>query len=209
MFGRFRGRNRQTAAASQDEDEAIVHLTVPDEVLYSDPKEAEPKDMSWLDSLPLTDDEPAAPVVPNPVAAAAARSEPDPVPEPAPQPQSEAANVATDGRPRFPYGWLVVVEGAQTGDWFPLERGTSTIGSDAGCTIRLETRFRGQIALRFDETRHGFVLESDTTLRVNGVERGGPEYLRDGDTFTLGGESLRLVALCSQNFHWAKDIAAE
>lgn len=206
MFGRFKNRKAKSDGRStaHREDEAIIHLSVPDEVLYPEAKAAEPGDMSWLDDLPLVDDDgPQAAVRPTPVSEEMASAEAE---EESP---SRPANAATDGRPKFPYGWLVIVEGDDTGAWYPLERGASTIGPADDCTIRVRSGSRGRVALAFDEARHAFILDADAAVRVNGVERRGSEPLRDGDTITLGRESLRLVALCSQNFHWAKDIAAE
>lgn len=214
MFGRFKNRKtkseRRTGTGSATEEVAIVHQSVPDEVLYPDRNPAEPKDMSWLDAMPQVDKVPVAPVASGPAATTAAAPERVTKEAPVTQPVvEEPPNPVTDGRPRFPYGWLVVVEGETTGEWFPLERGTSSIGAADGCTIPLGTGRQGRVALSFDEVRHGFVLRSDAAVRVNGVERRGSIDLRDGDTIALGSQSVRLVALCSQNFHWAEDIAAQ
>ena len=211
MFRRLRNKKSRSeengATGSPKKDEAIIHLTVPDEVLYSDASNVPEKDMSWLDDLPVVD-EPKAKPTPDPDRTP---SEPETVAEAVPKRRAAAQpnNPVAEGRPRYPYGWLVVVEGPSTGEWFPLERGTSSIGGGDGKTISLAADDAGGVSLSFDEDLHAFVLEGDAAFRVNGVERSGQIGLRDGDTFSVGRESLRLVALCSQNFHWAKDKSAE
>lgn len=191
-------------------------MTVPDEVLYPDRSDVPAKDMSWLEALPLFDepeDEPArpapAPVVARKVVAKTATAAPKPVKAERPEPNAEP-----EGRPPFPYGWLVIVEGPGTGKWFPLERGASAIGGGDGQTVRLDfgdsdIKADRQVLLTYDETRHSFVAESTSTFRVNGEICKSERVLRDGDVFTIGATSLRIVALCSRNFHWAEHIAAE
>lgn len=235
MLGRLIGRKKPSEGNSErgsaEDDEAIIHLSVPDEVLYPDRPAPSAADMSWLDSggatetkLPPSRPEAAtgsvetAPIAP---ARHVARVKPVPstgrgieqVPVQARFPEL-VPNDSTEGRPRYPYGWLVVVEGPGTGEWFPLERGRTQIGRAPGQTVQLDFGDEGIAAdchaeLGYDEERHGFVVKSDVGLRVNGVERSGATSLRDGDVFTMAGTSVRLVALCSQNFHWAEHIAAE
>ena len=231
LIGRKRHSGDQTDRGSADEDKAIIHQSVPDEVLYPDRPAPSVADMSWLDTAPAKDrdDEKPIPssskpsaVVQSPALAPAvskvapvSKAEPPAAPKPMQLRASDMApNARTDGRPRFPYGWLVIVEGPGTGEWFPLERGMSHIGSSEGQTVQLDFGDAGVVpdrhaALGYDEERHAFVVSSDATFRVNGVEQTGTASLRDGDVFTVSGTSLRLVALCSQNFHWAEHIAAE
>ena len=221
MFGRLLKRSgkseRRTGSVPDGKDEAIIHLTVPDEVLYPDRTEAPDKDMSWLDALPASDSgtpPEAARPAPARVVAEVAKA-PDPEgPEPRQAVEPETMNPRAEGRPRFPYGWLVVVEGPGTGEWFPLERGTSVVGGAGAQTVALdfgdEAIGEGKsVTLTFDEMRHAFTLDSSGPFRVNGDTKRSRLPLRDGDVFTIGGTSLRLVALCSRNFHWAEDIAAE
>lgn len=214
MFGKLFGRKRKSddGRGSAAKDKAIIHLTVPDEVLNPDRADAPSKDMSWLDDAPRTEIELPAPKRPS-----APRVVAEVIPEaadPAPTVSMMTPNRETSGRPRFPYGWLVIVEGPGNGEWFPLERGSSLVGAMPGATIHLDfgdpaIKDKDQAALTYDEGRHAFVLDATTAVRVNGVERRSHSILRDGDTFTIGGTSLRLIALCSQNFHWSKDLAAE
>ncbi|MXQ06877.1 FHA domain-containing protein [Alphaproteobacteria bacterium GH1-50] len=146
-------------------------------------------------------------------APAAAPASATPAAPVAPTAPANAPAAQTGVRPRFPYGWLVIVEGPGTGDWYPLERGVSHIGSGAGQTVRLEhgddaVHAEGHAVLNYDEAHHRFVLScpEGARLRVNGVQSDAPTGLRDGDVITVGGTALRLVALCSQNFHWSKDL---
>lgn len=243
MFRKLMARRASEAGGKAPKDKAIIHETVPDEVLYPDGKSpAEQADMSWLD---------ATPPPPTRVAARAAAPAPAPTPAPAPAPRPEASVEPTpapapivtdtapvfasvrdgianedsdpaavnpplasqDGRPPFPYGWLVVVEGPGVGNWFPLYRGVSHIGMGEGRTVALEFGDARLLpaqhaALSYSEERHAFSLGGNAGVRVNGEERHPGTALRDGDVFTVGGTSLRLVALCSQNFHWSENLNA-
>lgn len=218
MFGKLFG-SKTAEQEIPGKDRAIIHETVPDEVLYPDGKPGpEGKDMSWLDAKPenRTERPPVAekpaPAPAQPKARPPARPQTAPATPPvAPEMNANAPIEVVGDRPPFPYGWLVVVEGPGTGAWFPLLRGRSDIGVDAGQTIRLAFGDPGIAAerhasLAYDETRHAFILSGEAALRLNGSGLGAPTTLRDGDVFTLGGTSLRLVALCSQNFHWAEKL---
>ncbi|MBT8423488.1 MAG: FHA domain-containing protein [Silicimonas sp.] len=218
----FGGKDRATGSPKRDR--AIIHQSVPDEVLYPDGKpDPAGKDMSWLDGgAPPNAGSP-------PTAAASPKTAPPPKakPAPAPAPAPKAAGpspvadmpanapiAASEDRPPFPYGWLVVVEGPGTGAWFPLFRGRSDIGGADGQTVRLgfgdgAVASQSHATLTYDEDQHTFRLDGEGQLRVNGAGHRAGMTLRDGDVFTLGGTSLRLVALCSQNFHWSEHIAAE
>ena len=216
MLGRLFGTNAKTAEI--DEDEAIIHQSVPDEVLYPEGRPgAVQKDMSWLEAAPVRN-------TPKPVVQQVSPRPQSPVPTPVPEPvgppavQPSPTRIATANpqvnaeRPPFPYGFLIVVEGGKTGDWHPLYRGRTDIGDAPGQTIQLANEdsklgSASQVVLTYDEIRHAFVLEGDDTARLNGRVLSGPEVLRDGDVFTLCGASLRLVALCSQNFNWSEHIA--
>ena len=183
MLGKMFGRKS---------DKAIIHQTVPEEVLYPEGKPKPPKveDQSWMDtsggkSNPAPDDapgEPAATPEPAPVAAAPA---PRPAAAPARQPAAPPAAPATasteispveldalfsstpnpsdEGRPKFPHGWLVVVEGPGTGEWFLLQDGVTHIGASDGQTVKLDfgdisVAPAGHAALTFDENASGFVI---------------------------------------------------
>ena len=220
MFGKLLGRKK---------DRAIIHKTVPDEVLYPEGK-TEPtlEDQSWMNTIPTASDAPTEkprPVTPAPKPAqttrtASAPSQSSSSPAKAAQLTaleidrafSRTPNAASTGRPPFPVGWMVVVEGPGVGNWFLLENGVSHIGSAEGQTIRLDfgdqsVEPAGHAAIGYDETNHGFVVAapSGPGVRLNGIEIGAHARLRDGDVISLGGTSLRMVALCSPNFHWPSD----
>ena len=227
IFERLIGRRRSDEGAGASpqkpkKDKAIIHQSVPEEVLAPREKPINPPDSSWMDKVGTRKDAaPATAPAPKPAAPAPARATAAARPQPSPQPAAPVAPTApanapaasATGRPRFPYGWLVIVEGPGTGDWYPLERGVSHIGSGEGQTVRLlhgddAVRAEGHAVLDYDEAHHRFVLSGPegAGLRVNGVQTDAPAALRDGDVISVGGTALRLVALCSQNFHWTKDL---
>ncbi len=222
-FGKMTGRGQSPDDAGDKKsktDKAIIHQTVPDEVLNPDGPDETLVDRSWLDAMPVAD--PTAPKAP-------VQKAPPPKPLPhlrqVPEPNETAehraktkalfdqvANAEASARPRFPYGWLVVVEGPGVGNWFALERGVSHIGRGDGETVQLGFGDEAvaparHVALAYDETRHSFVLDcgAGAAVRLNSVTAGPRATLRDGDVISLGGTSLRLVAICSQNFHWGSE----
>ena len=220
MLGRLMGRGRSRVDARADEGEIdvpIVHETVPEEV-FDTPRQNTPAvDMSWMEAVPIA--EPAKQKAPE--AVAAVPEIPNYVPEePAPailkenyasvdKPSNEKANPVASARGRCPHGWLVVVEGPGAGEWFVLESGVSHIGSDEGQTVQLDfgdssVAPRRHAAVIYDQRHHAFQLHGDDNapIRLNGQVPTSPAMLRDGDVISVGGTSLRLVALCSQNFHW-------
>ena len=209
MLGKIFGRKGDTPK----KDVAIIHQSVPDEVLNIEPLHPETLDTSWMDETNIVDKpKPAkAPTAPEPKAR---RAEPEPVASPAPavpSPPSASANPkATDGV-RYPHGWLVVVEGPGVGEWFVLESGVSQIGQAANQTVPLtfgDTSISEEChaQLSYDDVQHAFTLDAagEGSLRVNGVVTARPATLRDGDVITAGGTSLRLVSLCSPNFNWSE-----
>ena len=225
IFERLIGRRRSDEGAGSSpkkpkKDKAIIHQSVPEEVLAPRETPINPPDPSWMEKVSVRKEDTSAPrPAPKTESAPARRASAAPAHMPAPSapvaptaPANAPAASATE-RPRFPYGWLVIVEGPGTGDWYPLERGVSHVGSGEGQTVRLDhgdgaVRSEGHAVLNYDEGHHRFVLSGPdgAGLRVNGVQTDAPAALRDGDVISLGGTALRLVALCSQNFHWSKDL---
>lgn len=215
-----RNRGQAPAPRPPKADKAIVHQFVPDEVLYPEGRSPEHHDNGWLEAVPVKQSGTPAPARPATAAASQTRAKTAPAPSgaqafapaapasaPSAQSFSRPANASAQGRPRFPYGWLVVVEGPGTGEWFPLENGLTTIGGGADATVRLSFGdgevADAQTALAFDNGLQGFVLDPrGGTLRVNGRAQSATVALRDGDVIALGGTALRLVALCSPNFRW-------
>lgn len=194
-------------------DVAIIHQSVPDEVLNIEPLHPETLDTSWMESTTIVD-KPKPAKAQTPVEREASQAVPEPKAPEAPKtptPPSAAANPKATTGTRYPHGWLVVVEGPGVGEWFVLENGVSQIGEAADQTIPLTfgdtsiaTRCHAQIS--YDEAQHAFVLDDagETGLRVNGIVANRPATLRDGDIITAGGTSLRLVALCTPNFNWSE-----
>jgi len=217
-FGAFR-KNRSAEAVATDKP--IIHQSVPDEVLFPEGKAEVSADVSWFDTVPVG--EAAKPEPAKEIFVSSQATKPSRIPSAKPKaakamaatPVPNAAEKAPNGRsddarPSHPVGWLVVVEGPGVGQWFVLERGTSHVGQAKDQTVCLdfgdntvsETR---HAAITYDEKQHGFVLDgsADDALRLNGVLTTSRATLRDGDVFTVGQTSLRLVALCGPNFHWA------
>lgn len=220
-FGKLMGRRRlldDTGNEERRNDEPIVHESVPDAVLYPHGQEAPTEDRSWLDAVPLVDRVEQKMHEPEGPRPAAERQEPEPDETDERHPDvdelfGQVANREAPARPRFPYGWLVVVEGPGVGEWFPLERGVSHIGSAVGQTVCLDFGDSSvapirHAALAYDEGYHAFVLDSgpDAPVRLNGTPTRSPVTLRDGDVISVDETSVRLVALCSPNFHWSSDL---
>ena len=208
VFARKRSETPETEKPSNS-DEPIIHQSVPDEVMDLPKKAPPPEDTSWMDvkTKPLPEKAKSRPIPQKTPAKA-------PAPKPTlkvhdPRPPSGTPNPAAEARPKFPYGWLVVVEGAGTGDWFVLERGVSHIGSQDGQTVQLGVDDNDvepvcHAELVYDENNHGFVIgaASRGKVRINGLESKLPQQIRDGDTISVGGTVMRLVGLCTPNFFW-------
>jgi|GEM_PF-4747396 len=224
MFGRLVGRRGPDGKPAK-KDKAIVHQFVPEEVLYPDGRPEHVADTSWLEAVPdrpqsaTAQAKPASqPATPKPAvrpapAASASPAQQPPAPAVAAVTAKGAPNSSAADRPRFPCGWMVVVEGPGVGEWFVLERGTSHIGAGKGQTVQLDFGDDGiaeqeHAALTYNEAQQQFVLHGEAagTLRINGVTASKDTHLRDGDVVSLGRTSLRLVALCSPNFHWASEL---
>ena len=220
MFGKLKGR-RGPSEKSKGRDKAIIHQTVPEEVFADDRAMVPSSDMSWLDQAPAKkpNGETSSPALakeppkrPAPAARPKAPAKPPQdtlilTPQPAPSPTGDA-NAAAAHRPKFPCGWLVVVEGPGVGEWFVLEHGVSHIGRSQGQTVQVDfgdASIAGEkhAILSYDDARHTFVVHGgDGSVRVNGIPLKGGSDLRDGDVIAIGSTGLRLVSLCSRNFNW-------
>lgn len=227
-LGKLIGRRRKpddAADADLDPDEAIIHQSVPKAVLDVPREDVPEVDRSWMEAVPLAGSHQRAATQPRalspPQVSDIQEDRADEIAESdgrdieTGDSVGQVANPAASARPRFPCGWLVVVEGPGVGEWFVLERGVSQIGSAEGQTVRLDfgddtVRPTRHAVVACDTTRHDFTLESgpDAAVRVNGVGAGARHALRDGDVISVGGTSLRLVALCSPNFHWDPQLGA-
>ncbi|SMX25053.1 hypothetical protein [Boseongicola aestuarii] len=133
MLGKLFGRN---GGAKPKKDVAIIHQSVPDEVLNIQPEHPETLDTSWMDSTNIVD-KPASAKTRTPSAAAVQPPSPPAQIQMPPAAPSAFANPKAATGVRCPHGWLVVVEGPGVGEWFVLEGGVSQIGQDADQTIPL------------------------------------------------------------------------
>jgi hypothetical protein len=221
MLGRLMGRGRSRVDARPDESEIdlpIVHETVPEEIFDTPRQNTSEADMSWMEGVPITEPEKqkapeaavAVPENPNIVREETTPAIPKENYASVDQLSNEKANPVALARKRCPHGWLVVVEGPGAGEWFVLESGVSHIGSDEGQTVQLDfgdssVAPRRHAAVIYDEGHHAFQLHGDENapIRLNGQVPTSPAMLRDGDIISIGCTSLRLVALCSQNFRWS------
>ena len=206
LFGRKDGKPKK--------DVAIIHQSVPDEVLNIEPIHPETLDTSWMDATKVVDKPKPSPLRSSPSPSPSPevkQSNPEPIATKAPVAPSASANPRAKTGARYPHGWLVVVEGPGVGEWFVLEGGVSQIGQNSDQTVPLTfgdpsivEQCHAQIS--YDTARNAFVLDEagESGLRVNGKITTRPATLRDGDIITAGGTSLRLVALCTPNFNWSE-----
>ena len=93
---------------------------------------------------------------------------------------------------------LVVVEGKQPGERFPLTRESTTIGRDGGCDVRLDSQVVSAKHARLVRTENGFSIEdlrSTNGVTVNG-RRLGPDELQPlghGDAIKISDHVLLYV----------------
>ncbi len=90
---------------------------------------------------------------------------------------------------------LIVVSGANEGDYYPLGVRTWVIGRGENCPIQLvdERVSRKHCQIRFDEkedTHHVIDLKSANGVFVNGRQITGDTLLRDNDIIEAGGSKL-------------------
>ncbi len=222
MLGKLMGKGGERRPKK---DKAIIHESVPDEVLYPEGNSPETADTSWMnDVLPEAAPAPVA-STPSTRGAPAETGAPAAPPAMRPTPRQAPAKPATNeavnfpdvpanatgvARPRYPVGWLVVVEGQGTGTWFPLEPGVSSLGWSAERTIQLPDPVTSDMgsasaAVSYDKDSNTFAVKTlgGEAVRLNGLELKGPARLRDGDVFSFGGLAIRLVCLCGGNFRWS------
>ena len=137
--------------------------------------------------------------------------------EPTPDMLDTPPAAATTEAPRFPIGWLVVVDGPGRGASFTLTAGLSTVGRDADQTVSLDfgdtaiSRERHlAIAYDADENRtyvgHG---GKANIVKLNDKPLLTTEDLQDQDTLRIGKTLLRFVAFCRADFAWATGTEAD
>ncbi len=111
---------------------------------------------------------------------------------------------------RFPVGWMVIVEGPGLGTAIALQTGVSQIGRDEDQAIQLDfgdtsVSRANHAAMAFDEEERAFFIGhggKSNLVRLNGKPLLSTEQVRHGDTVKIGETTLRLVALCGDNFSW-------
>lgn len=119
---------------------------------------------------------------------------------------------ATAEAPRFPIGWIVVLDGPGRGASFTLTTGLSTIGRDPDQTITLDfgdsaISRQNHVAIAHDDEENRTYVGhggKSNIVRHNDAPLLTTETLADGDTIRIGKTVLRFVALCDDAFSWAE-----
>ncbi|MGB7261160.1 MAG: FHA domain-containing protein [Albidovulum sp.] len=115
--------------------------------------------------------------------------------------------------PKFPVGWIVVVDGPGTGECFNLQAGMSQIGRGDDQAIQLDfgdaaISRTNHAAVVYDPETHQFILGhggKSNIVRLNDKPLISNETLKNGDLIRIGETTLRLAALCNEKFNWAND----
>jgi len=111
----------------------------------------------------------------------------------------------------FPVGWLVVVAGPGRGAAFALHDGVSRVGRGEDQTVSLNfgdnsISRENHVAIAYDSEQNGFFIGQSgksNIVRLNNKPLLSTEPLRSGDRIRVGETTLRLVALCGEDFSWA------
>ncbi|MGP6088944.1 FHA domain-containing protein [Antarctobacter jejuensis] len=121
-----------------------------------------------------------------------------------------APAAAASEAPRFPIGWLVVIDGPGRGASFTLTAGLSTIGRDVDQTVTLDfgdaaiSRER-HVAIAHDEDENRTYVGHGgkaNIVKLNDKPLLTTEELKDQDCIRIGKTRLRFVAFCSAEFSW-------
>ncbi|SNS93358.1 FHA domain-containing protein [Antarctobacter heliothermus] len=127
-----------------------------------------------------------------------------------PDPFAAPAASGTASAPRFPIGWIVVIDGPGRGASFTLTAGLSTVGRDADQTVTLDfgdtsiSRERHISIAHDDEDSRTYIGHGGKSNIVRHNDRPllTTEELSDGDTVRIGKTVLRFVGLCGDGFSW-------
>jgi hypothetical protein len=122
----------------------------------------------------------------------------------------EGSDRPRGGRIRRPVGWLVVIEGPGTGDWFALENGLTHLGRGEDQDVCLDfgdqsISRRNHAFITYDIARHRFQLshgESKNRTRLNDEVVASKAGLVHGDRISIGKTTLRIAAFCDDDFSW-------
>ncbi|MEM9898901.1 MAG: FHA domain-containing protein [Pseudomonadota bacterium] len=127
-------------------------------------------------------------------------------------PFEKAETVApTTSRPKFPVGWVMVVDGPGRGECFTLEAGMSQIGRAEDQAIQLDFGDNSvsrvnHAAIVYDTETHSYILGhggKKNIVRLNSKPVISNEDLKTGDEVKVGETTLRFVSACSAEFNWA------
>jgi pSer/pThr/pTyr-binding forkhead associated (FHA) protein len=88
-------------------------------------------------------------------------------------------------------GSIVIVEGPNTGDYYPLGKRTNVVGRGESCPIQIVDQHisRKHFQIRFDRDTgqyHLLDMRSANGIKVNGNRISAEVTLRDGDTIEIG-----------------------
>ncbi len=110
-----------------------------------------------------------------------------------------------------PIGWIVVIEGPGTGDWFALESGLTEIGRGVDQDVSLDfgdlmISRSNHAYITYDISTHRFSLchgDSQNSTKCNGVAVKNTTDLNNGDRIKIGDTTLRFAAFCDDDFQWS------
>lgn len=111
----------------------------------------------------------------------------------------------------FPVGWFVVVKGPGRGHAFALHSGVTLIGRGEDQGICLDfgdssISRQNHAAIAYDDEQNGFYLGhggKSNIIRLNNRPVLSTEEVKTGDLVRIGETTLRLVALCGEDFNWS------
>lgn len=110
----------------------------------------------------------------------------------------------------FPVGWLVVVAGPGRGAAFALHDGVSRIGRGEDQTVCLNfgdnsISRENHVLIAYDQEASAFFIGQSgrsNIVRLNNKPLLSTEQIRSGDQIRVGETTLRLAALCGEDFSW-------
>lgn len=120
------------------------------------------------------------------------------------------AVVESAWQPKFPVGWVVIVDGPGKGEAFTLLTGLSQIGRGADQTIQLDygdgsISRNNHAAIAYDAAQREFLFGhggKSNIVRLNDVPVLSTEPLKNGDVISIGETKLRFMAFCGKHFDW-------
>ncbi len=114
----------------------------------------------------------------------------------------------------FPVGWLVVVAGPGHGAAFALHDGVARIGRGEDQEICLNfgdgsISRENHLSVAFDSEQNAFFIGQSgrsNIVRLNNKPLLSTEQVRSGDQIRVGETTLRLAALCGDDFSWTRKV---